>query len=286
MGDPLGSPRVAPPFLPADGVIFARVVEAYGFFFDLECAPRHVRRIRRLLGRVRSDRWGPGGRERHGRGWGDPRLCAPRHVRRIRRLWGRVRSDRWGPGGRERHGRGWGDPRLVRHKGNKHGKYFGCDHTSTNAPDSIRTPQLSCAPRHVRRIQRLWGRVRSDQWGRGGRERHGRGWGDPRLVRHKGNKHGKYFGCDHTSTNAPDPIRTPQLSCAPRHVRRIRRLWGRVRSDQWGRGGRERHGRGWGDPRLVRHKGNKHGKYFGCDHTSTNAPDPIRTPQLSVLGRE
>ena len=24
----------------------------------------------------------------------------------------------------------------------------------------------------------------------------------------------------------------------------------------------------------------------GCDHTSTNAPHPIRTPQLSVLGRE
>ena len=24
----------------------------------------------------------------------------------------------------------------------------------------------------------------------------------------------------------------------------------------------------------------------GCDHTSTNAPDPIRTSQLSVLGRE
>ena len=24
----------------------------------------------------------------------------------------------------------------------------------------------------------------------------------------------------------------------------------------------------------------------GCDHTSTNAPDPIKTPQLSVLGRE
>ena len=24
----------------------------------------------------------------------------------------------------------------------------------------------------------------------------------------------------------------------------------------------------------------------GCDHTSTNAPDPIITPQLSVLGRE
>ncbi|MED6142467.1 hypothetical protein PIB30_114032, partial [Stylosanthes scabra] len=27
--------------------------------------------------------------------------------------------------------------------------------------------------------------------------------------------------------------------------------------------------------------------YIGrCDHTSTNAPNPIRTPQLSVLGRE
>ena len=25
---------------------------------------------------------------------------------------------------------------------------------------------------------------------------------------------------------------------------------------------------------------------YGCDHTSTKAPDPIRTPQLSVLGRE
>src|SRR5215467_15788242 len=28
------------------------------------------------------------------------------------------------------------------------------------------------------------------------------------------------------------------------------------------------------------------GNANGCDHTSTNAPDPIRTPQLSVLGRE
>src|SRR6185312_1436717 len=27
-------------------------------------------------------------------------------------------------------------------------------------------------------------------------------------------------------------------------------------------------------------------KYVGCDHTSTKAPDPIRTPKLSVLGRE
>ena len=41
-----------------------------------------------------------------------------------------------------------------------------------------------------------------------------------------------------------------------------------------------------GDLRRIGHKRNERGKYFGCDHTSTNAPDPIRTPQLSVLGRE
>ncbi|KAK8705001.1 hypothetical protein V6N13_048612 [Hibiscus sabdariffa] len=79
-------------------------------------------------------------------------------------------------------------------------------------------------------------------------------------------------GCDHTSTNAPDPIRTPQL----------KRAWARVVL-------------GWVTSWevLVLHPyfwfGN--GRFSdigddGCDHTSTNAPDPIRTPQLSVLGRE
>ena len=33
-------------------------------------------------------------------------------------------------------------------------------------------------------------------------------------------------------------------------------------------------------------KGTATQKHDGCDHTSTNAPDPIRTPQSSVLGRE
>ncbi|KAL4554138.1 hypothetical protein LXL04_039741 [Taraxacum kok-saghyz] len=133
---------------------------------------------------------------------------------------------------------------LVRHKRNKHGLYFGCDHTSTNAPDPIRTPQLS-----------VLGREWTDDYG---------------LVRHKRNKHGLYFGCDHTSTNAPDPIRTPHVKRAwarvwgPRHHRRLRKVDGRL----------------W----PGKHKRNKHGLYFGCDHTSTNAPDPIRTPQLSVLG--
>ena len=27
-------------------------------------------------------------------------------------------------------------------------------------------------------------------------------------------------------------------------------------------------------------------EHDGCDHTMTNAPDPIRTPKLSVLGQE
>ena len=27
-------------------------------------------------------------------------------------------------------------------------------------------------------------------------------------------------------------------------------------------------------------------EHDGCDYTSTNAPDPIRTSQLSVFGRE
>ena len=33
-------------------------------------------------------------------------------------------------------------------------------------------------------------------------------------------------------------------------------------------------------------KGTATQEHDGCDHTSTNAPDPIRTPQLSVLWRE
>ncbi|CAL9131991.1 unnamed protein product, partial [Musa textilis] len=34
------------------------------------------------------------------------------------------------------------------------------------------------------------------------------------------------------------------------------------------------------------HLGEGRHKAYGCDHTSTKAPDPIRTPKLSVLGRE
>ena len=33
-------------------------------------------------------------------------------------------------------------------------------------------------------------------------------------------------------------------------------------------------------------KGTVTQEHDGCHHTCTNAPDPIRTPQLSVLGRQ
>ena len=33
-------------------------------------------------------------------------------------------------------------------------------------------------------------------------------------------------------------------------------------------------------------KGTATQEHYGCDHNSTNASDPIRTPQLSVLWRE
>ena len=50
-------------------------------------------------------------------------------------------------------------------------------------------------------------------------------------------------------------------------------------------------GHGTADNRIVaiRNSGFKRTttqEHDWCDHTSTNAPDPIRTPQLSVLGRE
>ena len=40
---------------------------------------------------------------------------------------------------------------------------------------------------------------------------------------------------------------------------------------------------------AIRHDGSKGTatqEHDGCDHTRTNASDPIRTPQLSVIGRE
>ena len=49
------------------------------------------------------------------------------------------------------------------------------------------------------------------------------------------------------------------------------------------------HGAGDNVTAAIRNDGFKEiatQEYDGCDHTCTNAPDPIRTPQLSVLGQE
>ena len=49
------------------------------------------------------------------------------------------------------------------------------------------------------------------------------------------------------------------------------------------------HGAGDNMTEAIRNdvfKGTATQEHDGCDHTSTNAPDPIRTPQLNVLGRE
>ena len=53
-----------------------------------------------------------------------------------------------------------------------------------------------------------------------------------------------------------------------------------------GRGAHARRGAGGGGGAEGVHKGEEEAEYVGCDHTSTKAPDPIRTPKLSVLGRE
>ena len=49
------------------------------------------------------------------------------------------------------------------------------------------------------------------------------------------------------------------------------------------------HGRGNNRIVAIRNGGFKRTsmqEHDGCYHTSSNAPDPIRTPQLSVLRRE
>ena len=49
------------------------------------------------------------------------------------------------------------------------------------------------------------------------------------------------------------------------------------------------HGAGVNMTAAIRNdgfKGTATQEHDRCDHTSTNAPDPICTPQLSVFGRE
>ena len=49
------------------------------------------------------------------------------------------------------------------------------------------------------------------------------------------------------------------------------------------------HGAGVNMTAMIRNngfKGTATQEHDWCDHPSTNAPDPIRTPQLSLFGRE
>ncbi|GAB4846129.1 hypothetical protein Ancab_025134 [Ancistrocladus abbreviatus] len=105
---------------------------------------------------------------------------------------------------------------------------------------------------------------------------------------------GRRSGCDHTSTNAPDPIRTPQLSVVgrdgfsrrPPAIRRFEPLFRREMPSLAPNftciGGKcaltSQRGR-----RVVneaRRRGN------GPDRTGTNDPDPTRPPRPRVIGRE
>ncbi|MED6153843.1 hypothetical protein PIB30_105986 [Stylosanthes scabra] len=104
-----------------------------------------------------------------------------------------------------------------------------------------------------------------------------------------------YIGrCDHTRTNAPDPVRTPHTSFLPVLPAADPRPGSSAPAGRAsGRAGLHREEMGPARPlgggavalggalmMIVC-------AYIGrCDHTSTNAPDPVRTPQLSVLGRE
>ncbi|MED6141801.1 hypothetical protein PIB30_107106 [Stylosanthes scabra] len=111
-----------------------------------------------------------------------------------------------------------------------------------------------------------------------------------------------YIGrCHHTSTNAPDPIRTPQLSVLGRDTSFLLVLPAAdPRPGSPAPAGRASgwpglHGEEMGPARPFCGGAVALGgalmiivwAYIGrCDDTSTNAPDPVRTPQLSVLGRE
>ncbi|GAB4837299.1 hypothetical protein Ancab_002191 [Ancistrocladus abbreviatus] len=108
-------------------------------------------------------------------------------------------------------------------------------------------------------------------------------------ARRVGNEAGRMGnGRDHTGTDGPDPTQNPTA----------KDVWPRVAP-------------GWvtlrkahlSDPLIIiprpperlfaraaeagrRVKNDVKGRRSGCDHTSTNAPDPIRTPQQSVFGRD
>ncbi|GAB4837321.1 hypothetical protein Ancab_002213 [Ancistrocladus abbreviatus] len=181
------------------------------------------------------------------------------------------------------------------------GRRSGCDHTSTNASNPIRTPLLSVV---WARVVLGWVTVPSRRGGftlyfapkcplfapnftcylRGENVHlhlNPRGGSETKRGR-MGN------GRDHTGTDGPGSHQNPAAK-------------GCLAESSTGMGDPEesalvgpliiiprppeRHfARAAEAGRRV--KNDVKGRRSGCDHTSTNAPDPIRTPQLSVFGRE
>ncbi|KAK7235696.1 hypothetical protein RIF29_46066 [Crotalaria pallida] len=155
-----------------------------------------------------------------------------------------------------------------------------CDHTSSNAPDPIRTPQSdhtsTNAPDPIRTPQLIH---RGESGDYGYDTRYGlkhlfalklAGAIIPALMHRIPSELRR---CDHTSTNAPDPIRTPQH-----------------RGESGDYGYDTRYGlkhlfalklAGAIIPALMHRIPSELRR---CDHTSSNAPDPIRTPQLIHRG--
>ncbi|MED6165759.1 hypothetical protein PIB30_102664, partial [Stylosanthes scabra] len=194
--------------------------------------------------------------------------------------------------------------------------YIGrCDHTSTNAPDPIRTPQLSVLGRECTSFLTVLsaadprpgssapaGRA-SGRAGLNGEEMGpamplGGGavaLGGPLMMIVCA-----YIGrCDHTSTNAPDPVRTPQLSVLGRECTsflpilpaadpRLGSSAPAARASGRARLHREEMGLarplGGGAVALGGAVMMIVCAYIGrCDHTRTNAPDPVITPHTSFL---
>ncbi|GAB4837307.1 hypothetical protein Ancab_002199 [Ancistrocladus abbreviatus] len=167
------------------------------------------------------------------------------------------------------------------------GRRSGCDHTSTNAPDPIRTPKSSCCTPQFPFSSPWRGFSRRPQPTRRTSEAEnvhlhlnaGRGSGTKRVGWEMGAitpaltaripPEPRGQGClAESSTGMGDPEESAlvgPLIIIPRpperHFARAAEAGRRVKNDVKGR-------------------------RSGCDHTSTNAPDPIRTPQLSVFGRE
>ncbi|MED6200902.1 hypothetical protein PIB30_089868 [Stylosanthes scabra] len=179
--------------------------------------------------------------------------------------------------------------------------YIGrCDHTSTNAPDPVRTPDTSFLPVLPAADPRPGSSAPAGRAsGRAGL--HGEEMGLARPFCGGAVALGgavmmivcAYIGrCDHTSANAPDPVRTPHTSFLPLLPAADTRAGGSTPGGRAsGRAGL--HGEGMGPASPLGGGAVAVGgalMMIGCayigrlDHTRTNAPDPIRTPQLSVLG--